>query len=71
MNHALGTQMTYEFVEAQSFKKDRIAEIGEFYGTVVAGIYEAIANGAFDNKSQFKAATGREHVSWPEFFSKI
>ena len=70
MNHALGTQMTYEFVDAQSFKKDRIAEIGEFYGTVVAGIYEAIATGAFDNESQFKAATGREHVSWSEFLRK-
>lgn len=71
MNQAFGTQMTYELVDAQSFKEDRIAEIGEFYGTVVAGIYDAIATGAFDNESQFMAATGREHVSWPEFFSKI
>ncbi|WP_306146153.1 NAD(P)H-binding protein [Roseibium sp. MMSF_3412] len=71
MNQVLGTRMTYEFVDADSFKEDRIAEIGEFYGTVVAGIYAAIATGAFDNESQFMAATGREHVSWPDFFSKI
>lgn len=71
MNRALGTQMTYGFVDAQSFREDRIAEIGEFYGTVVAGIYEAIATGAFDNESHFMAATGREHASWPDVFSKI
>ncbi|MEM8702981.1 MAG: NAD(P)H-binding protein [Pseudomonadota bacterium] len=71
MNHALGTRMTYEFVDANSFKEDRIAEIGDFYGTVIAGIYAAIATGAFDNESQFRAATGREHISWPDFFSKI
>ncbi|MEO0980464.1 MAG: NAD(P)H-binding protein [Pseudomonadota bacterium] len=71
MNQTLGTRMTYEFVDAKSFREDRIAEIGEFYGTVVAGIYAAIATGAFDNESQFRAATGREHISWPDFFSKI
>ncbi len=71
MNGVLGTEMTYDYVDPQSFREDRIVEIGEFYGTVVAGIYEAIASGAFDNESHFLAATGREHVSWPEFFSKI
>lgn len=71
MNQALGTEMTYEFVDPERFKEDRIAEIGDFYGTVVAGIYEAIVAGAFDNESEFQAATGREHVSWPEVFSKI
>ncbi|WP_422037991.1 NAD(P)H-binding protein [Roseibium sp.] len=71
MNAALGTEMTYEFVDPERFREDRIAEIGDFYGTVVAGIYEAIAAGAFDNESDFHAATGREHVSWPDVFSKI
>lgn len=71
MNQALGTEMTYEFVDPERFRQDRIAEIGDFYGTVVAGIYEAIAAGAFDNESDFQAATGREHVSWPDVFSKI
>lgn len=71
MNQALGTEMTYEFVDPERFRQDRIAEIGDFYGTVVAGIYEAIAAGAFDNESDFHAATGREHVSWPDVFSKI
>lgn len=71
MNQALGTEMTYEFVDPERFREDRIAEIGEFYGTVVAGIYEAIAAGAFDNESDFQAATGREHMSWPDVFSKI
>lgn len=71
MNQALGTKMTYEVVEPERFREDRVAEIGEFYGTVVAGIYEAIAAGAFDNESEFLAATGREHMSWPDVFSKI
>lgn len=71
MNQALGTEMTYEFVDPERFRQDRIAEIGDFYGTVVAGIYEAIAAGAFDNESDFQAATGREHMSWSDVFSKI
>nr|WP_319382793.1 NAD(P)H-binding protein [uncultured Roseibium sp.] len=71
MNEALGTEMTYGYVDPERFREDRVAEIGEFYGTVVAGIYEAIAAGAFDNESDFPAATGREHASWPKVFSDI
>jgi len=40
---------------------ERKAELGDFLGTVIAGIYEGIRNGAFDVPSDFMQAAGRPH----------
>lgn len=51
------------------FKQDRIDELGEFIGTVIAGIYEQIAIGAMHNQSDFAKVVRREHMSWTEYFN--
>ena len=71
LNEAFGTSLSYEAVDYEAFKADRVAEIGAFYGEIVAGIYKAIAEGAFDTRSDFEAATGRAHVSWPSYFAQL
>lgn len=71
LNGAFDIDLRYEFVDADTFKEERVAEIGEFYGMIVAGIYEAISKGAFDNHGDFEAACGRPHVSWPSYFSGL
>ena len=49
----------------------RIAELGDFLGTVIAGIYEGIRNGACDNESHYAEAAGREHQSWDAYFETL
>lgn len=70
-NHAFGTQLRYRTMSVAEYREERIAELGQFMGTVIAGIYEGIRNGAYDNDSDFQAATGRNHQSWDEYFRSI
>jgi NAD(P)H dehydrogenase (quinone) len=53
------------------YRKQRIAELGEFLGTVIAGIYQGIREGKADNPSHFIEAAGREHESWQTYFANI
>ncbi len=68
LNLAFGTQLHYRAMTIEDYRCDRIAELGEFLGTVIAGIYEGIHDGKADNPSDFFAAAGREHQSWRDYF---
>lgn len=70
-NIAFGTSLTYRSMSVEEFQAERVAELGQFLGTVIAGIYEGIRNGAFANESQFLQAAGREHQSWEEYFKDL
>ena len=48
-----------------------MAELGEFMGTNIAGIYQGIRSDAFDKPSDFKSAAGGEHISWSDYFQQI
>ena len=48
----------------EAYRQERIAELGEFIGTVIAGIYEGIRNGDANNVSHYQTAAGRPHQSW-------
>lgn len=71
LNMAFGTNLIYETIDVEDFKKERIAELGEFIGTIIAGIYQGIRSGAFDKSSDFVSAAGREHISWSDYFQQI
>lgn len=71
LNSAFGTNLSYTPVTVEEYRKERIAELGEFLGTVIAGIYQGIREGKADNRSHYYEAAGREHISWPTYFSKI
>lgn len=68
LNLAFGTQLTYRAMTVEEYRRDRVAELGEFIGTVIAGIYEGIREGKANNPSDFLAAAGREHQSWQDYF---
>lgn len=53
------------------YRADRIAELGEFMGTIIGGIYEGIRGGHFDAPSDFAAAAGRAHQSWTAWFAGL
>jgi len=71
MNHAFSTDLTYRPMSVEDYRADRIAELGEFIGTVIAGIYEGIRNGANDAPSHYRQAAGRPHVGWEDFFANL
>ncbi|XPF95998.1 SDR family oxidoreductase [Colwellia sp. RE-S-Sl-9] len=71
MNTAFGTDLVFKSMTVEEYRKERISELGEFMGTVIAGIYEGIREGKANNLSHFKQAAGREHQSWNEYFANI
>lgn len=63
INTVYGTELTYEPMSVEAYAAERKAELGEFMGTVIAGIYAGIRKGAYAGPSDFTVATGREHLS--------
>ena len=71
LNKAFETQLVYRSMAVEEYREDRIAALGEFIGSVIAGIYEGIRNGAHDTPSDFTAATGRPHQAWDDYFAAL
>ncbi|GGG47042.1 SDR family oxidoreductase [Bizionia arctica] len=63
MNQVFHTSLIYHSVSVADYKAERVAALGDFIGTVIAGIYEGIKEGANDVSSDYKVATGRAHIS--------
>lgn len=71
LGKAFDTELRYVPMSVEEYRKDRTAELGEFLGTIVAGIYQGIREGEADNPSHFALAAGREHESWQSFFDRL
>jgi NAD(P)H dehydrogenase (quinone) len=71
MNRAFGTNLRYRPMSVDDYKANRVAELGDFIGAVIAGIYQSIRDGALDSPSDFETATGRPHQSWDAYFAAI
>lgn len=71
LNLAFGTDLKFESMTVDEYKQDRVAELGDFIGTVIAGIYQGIREGKSNNPSDFDAAAGRAHQSWDSYFSSL
>ncbi|MBT8242067.1 MAG: SDR family oxidoreductase [Acidimicrobiia bacterium] len=71
LNSAFGTDLTYTPMTVEEYRRDRVAELGDFLGTVITGIYQGIRDGEADNPSHYLEAAGREHVSWPAYFASL
>ena len=71
LNRAFDTNLTYKEMTVDEYRRERVAELGDFLGGIIAGIYAGIREGANDNPSQFSKAAGREHQSWTEYFASL
>ncbi len=71
LNRAFGTQLNYREVSVEAYRQERTAELGEFLGGVIAGIYEGIRMGAYDNPSHYFEAAGRPHQTWADYFERL
>lgn len=71
INQAFGTKLVFNSVEFEAYLAERKAELGDFIGTVIAGIYEGIKGGANDVLSDYEKATGRPHKSTLELMKSF
>lgn len=61
LNEIFGTSLKFESVPVEEYRRGRQAELGDFIGGIIAGIYEGIRKGAMDVKSDFEKVIGRPH----------
>ena len=61
INQVYDTELSYNPVSVEAYAKERKEALGEFMGTIIAGIYEGIKIGANDVHSDFERVTGRPH----------
>lgn len=64
-----GTPLRYRAMDVGDYRRQRVAELGEFIGNVIAGIYQGIRDGAYDAPSDFALAAGRKHQTWSDYFA--
>ncbi|MEQ9187166.1 MAG: NAD(P)H-binding protein [Cryomorphaceae bacterium] len=63
MNQVFGTKLSFNHIPFDAYLKERRAELGDFIGTVIAGIYDGIREGVNDVPSHYEVAAGRPHAS--------
>ncbi|WP_299799568.1 SDR family oxidoreductase [uncultured Maribacter sp.] len=71
INKVYGTNLIYNSVTVDNYAADRKAALGDFMGTVIAGIYEGIKAGANDVPSDYEKATGRAPKSLFEMITEF
>lgn len=71
INQAFDTQLKYNAVSFEAYLNERKAELGNFMGTIIAGIYQGIKEGANDVPSDFEKAAGRPHKTAIEMIKSI
>ncbi|TDT45206.1 NAD(P)H dehydrogenase (quinone) [Maribacter spongiicola] len=69
INKVYGTNLIYNSVTIENYAADRKAALGDFMGTVIAGIYEGIKSGANNVPSDYEKAAGRAPKSLFEMIS--
>ncbi|WP_452219386.1 SDR family oxidoreductase [Lacinutrix undariae] len=63
INQVYNTSLVFNNVSVSTYRKERTEVLGDFMGTIIAGIYEGIKEGANDVNSDFQTASGRLHLS--------
>lgn len=71
INQAFGTQLTFTDMSVADYRRERQEALGDFIGTVIAGIYQGIREGKANHPSHFAQASGRAHQSWEDYFAQI
>ena len=71
INQVYNTNLVYNWVSVEDYATERKKELGGFLGTVIAGIYEGIRNGANDMPSDYEKAVGKPHKSALEIINEF
>ncbi|NIJ45639.1 NAD(P)H dehydrogenase (quinone) [Wenyingzhuangia heitensis] len=71
INQVYNTKLTYTSLTVAAYEEARKKALGDFLGTVIAGIYEGIKIGAYDLVSDYEKAAGRPHKSTLKIVEEI
>ena len=71
LNSTCGTDLVYEEMTPEAYLAFQQKVNGELLGKIIAGIYTKIRNGEFNIQSDFKAAAGRNHLTWEDYFNTL
>ncbi|AFM05450.1 putative nucleoside-diphosphate sugar epimerase [Bernardetia litoralis DSM 6794] len=63
INQVYNTNLIFNSVLVEEYATERKAALGDFMGTIIAGIYEGIRDGVNNVPSDFEKAAGRKHQS--------
>lgn len=63
INQVFNTKLSYNSLPVDLYENERREALGDFIGTVIAGIYDGIRKGFNDVPSDFEKAAGRSHKS--------
>ncbi|WP_010134764.1 SDR family oxidoreductase [Ochrovirga pacifica] len=66
INQVFGTSLTFKAISFDAYLEERKAALGDFLGTIIAGIYKGIQTGAYDISSDFEKIMGKPHASVTE-----
>lgn len=71
LNKVYGTKLSFRSVSVEDYEQERKAALGDFLGTVIAGIYKGILIGAYNVSSDYEKAAGRPHKTPVEMIEAI
>ena len=71
INEVYGTDLVYKPMAVEDYLIERQQALGDFLGTIIAGIYEGIRNGSQAIQSDFEKAAHRPHCSPRELIEKF
>ncbi|WP_299381725.1 SDR family oxidoreductase [uncultured Lacinutrix sp.] len=71
INQIYNTKLVFNSVSVEEYTNERKTELGDFIGTVIAGIYEGILNGVYNVNSDYEKAAGRLHKSTLQIIEEI
>lgn len=71
INQIYGVNIKFKDMSVEDYLAERKEALGDFLGTIIAGIYEGIRNGAFEVVSDFEKASGRKHKSLKELMKEF
>ena len=71
INKVFDTKLVFNNVSEEGYLKERKAELGDFMGTIIAGIYQGIKSGENDINSGFEKVAERKHKSTLEMIERF
>ena len=71
INKVFDTKLVFNNVSEEDYLKERKAELGDFMGTIIAGIYQGIKGGENDINSDFEKVAERKHKSTLEMIERF
>lgn len=71
INQVYNTDLKFNSISVQAYANERKKALGDFMGSIIAGIYEGIKIGAYDIESDFEKASGRPHKAPLEMIEEV